>query len=233
MMSIPAKTKSPSTRLCHSGRCVVSALDRQQKQQPDAAHNCSTQADLAGRARACSRVRPQTMKNAWTSQSARPSNGCGSRRLAHRNAVIAIDKPAMLAMFGRSTRRKPKSGTIRVRQLLSPLYGPHNQACAHHGRAHEADEKVQPSHFGVAEAPEVERVEYARVSAAAPTTSRTVERFAGGPIELHVLRAHGNASRFSSRHRDARGSISGMNSGNPPHIVSAPTFLGLPHHVGH
>ena len=35
------------------------------------------------------------MKNALISQSARPSNGCGSRRLAHRNAVIATETDAV------------------------------------------------------------------------------------------------------------------------------------------
>src|SRR5262249_4834317 len=89
MRSTPAKTQSPSARLCHSGRFVVSALRTgSRNSSADAAHNCSTQADLAGRSRACSNANAQTMKNEWISQSPRPSIGYGNRRLAHRNAVM-------------------------------------------------------------------------------------------------------------------------------------------------
>src|SRR6185436_18777906 len=50
MRSIPAKTQSPSARLRHNGSCVVKALRTgNRNSSADAAHNCSTQADLAGR----------------------------------------------------------------------------------------------------------------------------------------------------------------------------------------
>ena len=47
MISMPANTQSPSTKLRHSGRCVVSALRTgNRNSSAEAAHNCSTQADL-------------------------------------------------------------------------------------------------------------------------------------------------------------------------------------------
>ena len=162
MISMPAKTQSPSARLCHNGRCVVSALRTgNRNSSADAAHNCSTQADLAGRTRACSSVRsPDDEERVDLPVSAAlqrvRQEAVGPQECSHCDRQ-AGDARNVQSLY----KAEAKIGTIRVRQLLSPLYGPHDQARAHHGRTHEADEKVQPSHFGVAEAPQVERIKHA------------------------------------------------------------------------
>ena len=198
MISIPAKIQSPSARLRHSGRCVVSALRTgSRNSSADAAHNCSTQADLAGRTRACSSAGAQTMKNAWISRSARPSIRVGQQAVGPQECSHGDRQAGDARNVQPLHEAESEIWAIRIWQLLPPLYGPHDQACAHHGRAHEADEKVQPSRFGVAEAPEMERIEHAAGFGRGPHIVANRQQFAGGAFELHVLRAHGNTARFS------------------------------------
>ena len=73
--------------------------------------SCSTQPWRPRRSKACNRLRPQAIKNACTSQSERSVKLTGSRRLAQKNAAMAIINPDMLAIFSTSTKRSSKGIT--------------------------------------------------------------------------------------------------------------------------
>jgi hypothetical protein len=99
----------------------------------DAAHSYSTQADLAGHTEACRSVKAQTLKNRLISGSARPSTGYGRRRFPHRNAVMAIDRPAVFEIRSRSTSRnsrqlpRPSAAYATKRKLAA--VASHHVAC--------------------------------------------------------------------------------------------------------
>ena len=67
------------------------------------------------------RLAPQRIKNQWISQSLRFSMPSGSRRLAQSMAAMAMLRPAMAAMFSRSTSQKPKYGLSGLGNLLRRL----------------------------------------------------------------------------------------------------------------
>ena len=98
---------------------MVSALTTGSRARTAApAHSNSIQARLAGRPIAQNRVAPQAMNMACTSHSARCAISTGSRRLAQSMPAMPMDRPAMVAMFSRSTSRKPKCGLSGSGSLL-------------------------------------------------------------------------------------------------------------------